>query len=107
MADATAAELVPGLAVPTATRAILNAHFRVDGLAVRPPGPQEIAMQRMHPPSGIEGSDSRHQRLADHQATKHPLPADLRALAAIEVLFDRFKIEYVNEIGDSVLHDCP
>jgi squalene-associated FAD-dependent desaturase len=34
-----AAEIVPGLAVPEATRAILNAHFRVEGLASRPPGP--------------------------------------------------------------------
>ena len=37
-----AAELVPGLTVPTETRAILNAHFRVDGLAGGPSAPLGI-----------------------------------------------------------------
>ena len=36
---AAAAEIVPDLVVPTETRAILNAHFRVEGMAAAPPGP--------------------------------------------------------------------
>jgi hypothetical protein len=53
-------------------------------------GPHEIGVQRVHRPVGcIDRALRGHQRLADHLAAEDPLPADLRAGAAEQVLFER------------------
>jgi hypothetical protein len=51
-------------------------------------GTNEIAVQRVDRASLVDGSERGHQGLADHLATKHPLPADLRAAAAEQIDLD-------------------
>ena len=41
----------------------------------------------------VDGAARGDERLADHLAAEHPLPADLRAAAAIQVVLELFEIE--------------
>ena len=59
-------------------------------------------MQRMHETVAIHGSLRGNQGLCDDLAAKNPLPADLRAFAPIEVLFQLLEIERGNEIDHRV-----
>ena len=63
---------------------------------------QEIGMQRMRRPIGdvVDGAAGGDQRLADHLAAEHPLPALLRRAAAKQVHLDRLEIEDGEEILD-------
>ena len=44
------------------------------------------------------------QRLADHLAAEHALPADLRAAAAKQVLLELFEVEDGEQVGDGGGH---
>ena len=59
-------------------------------------------MQRMRRPFGkvVDRAAGGDQRLADHLAAEHPLPALLRRAAAKQIHLDRLEIED----GDEVLN---
>ncbi len=81
-------------------RAVADAIDLVDDRHAGIAGPHEIGMQGMHEAVLFHCALRRHQRLGDDLAAEHPLPAGLRAEAAIQVLLDRLDIEN----GDQLLH---
>ena len=76
------------LAVTDAVDLVDDRHFGVAG-------EQEIRVQRMRRPAGhvVDGAAGRDQRLANHLAAEHPLPADLGRAAAKQVHLERLEIE--------------
>ena len=71
----------------------------VDDRDLRVAGQHEIAVQRMRL-AALHGAAGGDQRLADHLAAEHPLPAHLRALAAKQIDLERLEIED----GEKVRH---
>ena len=55
----------------------------------------------MRPSDGARGGD---QRLADDLSAEDPLPADVGAHAAEEIVFQRFEVEYGKKDVDGVGH---
>src|SRR5690606_7601225 len=55
----------------------------------------EIAMQRVHIAFFRHSPLGRDQSLSDHLSAEDPLPSDLRAQAAIKVVFELFEVKYV------------
>ena len=72
--------------------AVADAVDVVDDRHLRIAGQQEIGVQRMRRPA-LDGAGGGDQRLADHLAAEHALPADLRAAAAEQVHLELFEIE--------------
>ena len=52
----------------------------------------------------LDGPAGRDEGLADHLAAEDPLPADLRAAAAIQVVLELFEVEDGQEIVDCAGH---
>ena len=61
---------------------------------------QRVGLEGLH----VHRPAGRDERLADHLATEHPLPANLWAAAAKQVLLEPFKVEYGEQIIYSVRH---
>ena len=61
---------------------------------------QEIGVHRMRRPAGLDRAHRGDQRLADHLAAEHALPAGLRRAAAEQVHLERFEIEDVEQVLD-------
>ncbi len=80
------------LAVADAVDLVDDRHF---GIAAE----QEIGVQRMRRPRRhvLDGAAGGDQRLADHLAAEHPLPARLRRAAAEQVHLQRLEIENVED----------
>ena len=75
----------------------------VDDWHLRITAEQEIGMQRVRlEVLHVDGPAGRNERLSDHLATEHPLPANLRASAAKQVLLELLKVEYGEQIVYSV-----
>ena len=55
-------------------------------------GAQEISVEGMREPP-VHGAMRGHQRLADHLAAEHALPADLRTQAPEQIRLERLEIE--------------
>ncbi len=66
-------------------------------------GPEEIAVQRMGD-APLDGAGGGNQGLADDLAAKDPLPADVGASAAEEIVFQRFEVEYGKKDVDGARH---
>ena len=64
---------------------------------------QEIGVHGMRRPA-LDRAHGGDQRLADHLAAEHALPADLRAAAAEQVHLERLEIENVEQILDGGGH---
>jgi hypothetical protein len=54
--------------------------------------------------ASVHGAAGRDQRLPDHLASEHPLPADLRAPAPEEIDLELLEIEDCEEVGDGAGH---
>ena len=54
--------------------------------------------------AALDGAAGRDQRLADHLAAEHPLPAGLRATAAEQVHLERLEVEDGEEVLDGGGH---
>ena len=87
--------------------AIAVARHFIDDRHARIAGAHEIAMQGMGDAGRVDRADGRYQRLADHLAAKHPLPADLRAGATKQIEFERLQIERFEQSLDAACHDLP
>src|SRR3954469_5139465 len=93
--DAPRAEAAP---LAAAVDAVDDRHL---GIATK----QEVGVERMgmeglhvHGPAGCD------ERLADHLAAEHALPADLRAAAAKQVVLKLFEVEDGEKIVDGARH---
>ena len=72
--------------------AVADAVDLVDDRNLRIAAEQEIGVQRMRQ-RVLDGAGGGDQRLADHLAAEHALPADLRARAAEQIDLELFEIE--------------
>ena len=72
--------------------AVADAVDLVDDRHLGIAGQQEIGVQRMRQ-HALDGAGGRDQRLADHLAAEHALPADLRAAAAKQVHLELLEVE--------------
>ena len=72
--------------------AVADAVDLVDDRHLRIAREEEIGVQRMGS-RALDRAGGRDQRLADHLAAEHALPADLRAAAAKQVHLERLEIE--------------
>ena len=61
-------------------------------------------MHGMRRPAGVDGAHGGDQRLPDHLAAEHALPAGFRRSPAKEVYVERFEIEDFEQIGDGGGH---
>src|SRR6185312_7008677 len=61
---------------------------------------QEIRMQRVRGPRGIDRLLRRRKRLAEHLAAEHVAGADVAALAAEQVVFKAFELQQFDQFGD-------
>src|SRR5690606_31311634 len=77
----------------TVTRAL---HF-IEDWYLRIAAQQEIAMERMHRPVGVDGPLRCRQSLTDHLAPEDPLQAGARALSPKQVVFQFLEIKYVEK----------
>jgi hypothetical protein len=57
--------------------------------------------------AALDRAAGRHQRLSDHLPAEHPLPADLRAAAAVEIGFKLFEIENGQQLINGFGHHIP
>src|ERR1700675_3543731 len=80
------------LAVTNTVDVVNDRHF---GIA----GQQEVSMHGVRR-RALDRAYRGNQRLPNHLAAKHALPAGLRAAAAEQVHFERFEIENIEQILD-------
>ena len=83
--------------------AVAHAVDVVDDRDFRIARQQEIGVHRMGRPA-LDGAHRRDQRLADHLAAEHPLPARLRRAAAEQVEVELFEIEDREKVGNGGRH---
>ena len=67
-------------------------------------GQQEIGVHRMRRRGRLDRAHRRDQRLADHLAAEHALPADLRRAAAEQVDLELLEIEDGEQVVDGGGH---
>src|SRR5215831_6613353 len=89
--------------------AIPNAVDLVDNWNLGISGQQEIGMKRMRWPlrDPVDRTAGGNQRLADHLAAEHALPADLRRAASKQIYLDRLKIKDGEQILYRRAHNGP
>ena len=80
-------------------RAVADAVDLVDDRHRRVARPHEVAVQRMRR-AAVDGPGRGDQRLPDHLAAEHALPAGLRRLAAKQVHLERLEVEDAEQVGD-------
>jgi hypothetical protein len=84
--------------VPDVLHPIADRHARV-------PGPDEVSVQRVHRPPGVDRTPGGHQGLPGHLAAEYPLRADRRALPDELVSLDRGQVQQLQELVDGRLPD--
>src|SRR6185437_9015423 len=67
-------------------------------------GQQEISVHRMRWAAGLDRAHRSDQRLADHLATEHALPAHLRRATAEQIYLQWLKIEDIEQVVDGGGH---
>ena len=78
--------------------AVADAVDVVDDRDARIAGPQEVRVQRMHVPVGVDGSPRRDQRLPRDLTAEHALTILVGAHAAEQVHLELLELEQVDEI---------
>ncbi len=63
---------------------------------MRVAGAQEVGVQRVHGPAGLDGAGRRHQRLAGHLAAEDALAVLVRGQPPEEVDLDRLEVEQLH-----------
>ena len=84
--------------------AVTDAVDLVDDRDRRIAGPQEVGVQRVHRPVGLDRAARGHERLARDLPTEHPLAILLGRDAAKEVHFQGFEIEQRDQVVERSSH---
>jgi hypothetical protein len=84
--------------------AVANAVHVVDDRHRGIAGAKEVSVKRMRQ-AAIHRAVCGHQCLADHLPAEHALPADLRAQAPEQILFEPLDVEDGEELVEGAAHD--
>ena len=85
--------------------AVADAVDLVEDRDVRIARPQEVGVQGVHPPVGVDGAAGGDERLPRHLPAEDPLALLVRAVAAEDVHLDGLEVQQLEQSVQRISHE--